>query len=240
MRKNYFLFLFIAGYFMVSCSTSGNSDKIIKSVEAVCIWDNAPLREAPGKNGRWLSGLSIGETVRYMKEEQIDSTEQKHIHYIKIQLKDGKEGWAQSDFVVINSKAATLKENAEMYSRPDLLNKSGKVFSQMDIIAVKSEKDGFIEVTGRRKGARWMESGWLRSNVVSYEDVDIAVAKFASKALEIADQNKREEAIMEIVSNSDFSSSVFIPMLKIEEKEVESVNYETAEDLYLDSDDDLI
>jgi hypothetical protein len=240
MRKNYFLFLFIAGYFIVSCSTSGTSDKIHESVAAVCIWDNAPLREVPGKSGKWISGLSIGETVLYMNEIQIDSTEQRPISYIKVKLKDGKEGWAQNDFVVLNSKPATLRENAEIYSRPDLLNKTGKSFSQMDIIAVKSEQDGFIEVTGRRKGARWMESGWLRTGAVSYEDVDIAVAKFASKALEIADQNKREEAIMEIVNNSDFDSSVFIQLLKIEEKEAETMNYETAEDIQLNIDEDYI
>jgi hypothetical protein len=217
MRKSY-IFPFIAVVFMASCNISGTSDAGKDSAMAVCIWDNTPLRDAPGKTAKWINGLSIGETVTYLNVTVADSADQKVLNYIKIRLKDGKEGWVQSDFVILNSKPAAIVENAELYSRPDLLNKTGKNFSQMDIVAVKSEQDGFVEVVGKRKGARWMESGWLRPSALTFDEVDIAVAKFAGKALEIADKNKKEEALQEIVNNPDLNHSIFISLIKPEEK----------------------
>ena len=90
----------------------------------------------------------------------------------------------------------------------------------MDIVAVKSTKDGFIEVVGKRKDGKWLESGWLKEKSVTYSDIDVAVAKFARKALEISDVQKRNEALKELVNNSDFSSSSFISSLLPQEQEV--------------------
>ncbi len=196
-----------------SCSGGGSNSGSSENNNAVCIWDNVSLKESPEESGKWLSSISIGETTTYLDKSKEDKSGKKLVTYIKVKLKDGKEGWVQSDFVIVNSKAAAIIENSEMYSRPDLLNKTGKSFSKMDIIAVKSEKDGFIEVAGKRKDGKWIEMGWLKSKSVTYSDVDIAVAKFASKALEISDLNKRYEAINEILNNSDFSGSIFLSSL---------------------------
>jgi hypothetical protein len=53
----------------------------------------------------------------------------------------------------------------------------------------------------------------VKSSNVSYNDIDIAVAKYASKALTIEDKDKRNAAINEIVTNSDFKNSIFIDIL---------------------------
>ena len=83
----------------------------------------------------------------------------------------------------------------------------------MDIVAVKSEQSDFIEVVGKRKAGKWIETGWIKPANVSYIDVDIAVAKFGAKALEITDRQKRNAAINEVINNADYKSSVFINTL---------------------------
>ena len=219
-------FLLIATAFITFSCNSGSSsqssaDNKDSALSAVCIWDNISLKETPDEGGKWICSISIGEVVTYLEETKEDNSGKKPTSYVKVKLKDGKEGWAMADFIVLNSKPAAITEDIEIYSRPDLLNKTGKSFIKMDIIAVKSEKDGFIEVKGKRKGGKWIESGWLKSKSISYEAVDIAVAKFAGKALEISDLKKREEAINEILKNSDFKGSIFISSLTSIDSKVE-------------------
>jgi hypothetical protein len=230
MKKTTLLLLLaIIALVTVSCN-SGNSGTTASgdSKAAVCIWDNVPLKDAPGESGKWLSSISIGETATYLGDTKEEKTDKKSTTYIKIRLKDGKEGWAQGDLVVLKSKPAAIVESSEIYSRPNLLNKTGKSFSKMDIIAVKSEKDGFIEVVGKRKDGKWIENGWLKPKGITYDEVDIAVAKFATKALEISDSRKREEAINEIVNNTDFNNSVFISSLPKQEKKVDESATDTT------------
>lgn len=205
-------------------STTENKD----SSGAVCIWDNASLKETPEDNGKWLCAISIGEIVNYQDSEKEVNNGKKTVKYLKVKLKDGKEGWVQSDFIVLNSKPAAITEDVEIYSRPDLLNKTKKLFNKMDIVAVKSENGDFIEVTGKRKTGKWIESGWLKTRSLSYSQEDIAVAKFANKAFEIKDPVQREKAIKEIIDNADLKGSVFIsalskPEVKMEEK-TDSIN----------------
>lgn len=221
MKKVNLFLLSICSCLMFSCSGSGTKGtETTDDKSAVCIWDNVSLKETPEESGKWLCSVSVGETVTFLDETKEDNTGKKMVSYIKIRLNDNKEGWVQSDFVITKSKPAAIVEDAEIYSRPDLLNKSGKLFSKMDIVAVKSEKDGFIEVIGKRKNGKWIESGWLKSKTVTYSEVDIAVAKFAGKAMDIVDVKKREEAINEILNNPDMNGSIFISSLsKVEPKE---------------------
>ncbi|HEY4789156.1 MAG TPA: SH3 domain-containing protein, partial [Bacteroidales bacterium] len=180
---------------------------------AVCIWDKISLKESPSDKGKWLASLSLGEKCTYLDDSKEDNSGKKPVTYYKVKLQDNQEGWVQSDFVILKSKPATIIKEAEIYSRPDLLTKSNKTFSMMDIVAVKSEQGDFIEIVGKRKAGKWIESGWVKSSTVSYADVDIAVAKYGGKALEIPDRQKRNSALNEIINNQDFKSSVFINTL---------------------------
>lgn len=224
MKKINLLILVTVAVIAVSCK--GNGGDSSNEDKAVCVWDNVSLKDSPGETGKWLCGISIGETLEYLGKKEENETGKKKVSYIKVKLKDGKEGWVQNDFAIINSKAAAIVENAEVYSRPNLLNKTGNFFSMLDIVAVKSEKDGFVEVVGKRRDGKWIETGWIKSKSVTYADVDIAVAKFASKALIISDLDKRNQAISEILNNPDFSASVFIATLPQPEAE----DYEVVAD----------
>ena len=180
---------------------------------AVCIWDKVSLKESPSDKGKWLASLSLGEKCTYLDDSKEDNSGKKPVTYYKVKLQDNQEGWVQSDFVILKSKPAVFIKDAEIYSRPDLLTKTNKSFSIMDIVAVKSEQGEFVEVAGKRKAGKWIETGWIKPANVSYTDVDIAVAKYGSKALEISDRQKRNVALNEIINNSDYKSSVFVNTL---------------------------
>ncbi|MDP4207741.1 MAG: SH3 domain-containing protein [Bacteroidota bacterium] len=211
MKKAYLLLLAIIPLVFDSCSMC-HRNKETKT--AICIADNVALRTDPNKTAKVISSISLGETVTFLDETKADSTSGQSGTYIRIKLKDGQEGWALNAYVIVGLRAAAIIEDAAVvYSRPNLLNKTSKTFSKMDIVAVKSEQDGFLEVIGKRNGSKSIQSGWLKASSVVYADVDIAVAKFASKALKITNKQKREEAIQEILNNPDLKSSVFISSL---------------------------
>lgn len=236
MKKNY-LFLILATMFLaVACSDSKKEAKSSSAVaemegskvrEGVCIWDKIALRDKPEEKGKWLTAINLGEKVTYLEETEIDESGTKPREYVKIKLIDGKEGWALKDFVIIDGLGAVFTADTEIYQRPDLLAKSGKSFSKMDIVAVISEKDDWLEVTGKRKDGNWIETGWIKAGNLSTKDVDVAVAVYARKAFEIKEKGKQQEEIRNIVDNQDFSSSVFIsdlaevitPVLQAEMKE---------------------
>ena len=215
MKKCIYLLLFISVVFAISCNKSKNNDNQTSESETiVCIWENTPLRETPENNGKWIASISLGEKSEYLDEEKEVANGDKTLKFIKIKLQDGKEGWVQSDFVVLNSQPAAIINEAEIYSRPDLLTKTGKTFSKMDIVGLKLEQNGFVEVIGKRKEGKWIESGWIKPTNISTSDIDIAVSKYAGKALVIKDATEQQNAIKEIINNSDFAGSIFMDELK--------------------------
>lgn len=223
MKNSYYL-IFILVTLVVFFSCKGkegqsNEDSIAKVEEiknvtyAVCVFDRASLKESPEEKGKWLEAISLGEKCEYLDDAKEDNSGAKPVKYYKIRLQGGKEGWVQANLITLNSKPAALNQDADVYSRPDLLTKTQKKFSKMDIVAVTSTQGDFVEVTGKRRDGKWIETGWIKSTNVTYADVDIAVAKYGSKAIAITDETKQIEAIQEIVNNTDFSNSIFIAEL---------------------------
>lgn len=206
--------------FIIGCGTKTEKPQNVTALfedvekEAVSIWDKVPLREDPNEKGKWLTSVSLGEKVVYLDETAVDSAPSRPVTYYKITLLDGKTGWVRSDFIVLRGKPAVFLSATPFYSRPDLLTKTDKSFSQMDIVGVKNSQGDWIEVIGKRTDATWIESGWVKDNNVSFKDIDIAVAKFAKGALEINDEVKRISALEDIVNNPDFQSSVFIEYIR--------------------------
>ncbi len=214
MKKFFYSILTVTLVLFSGCKSKSTSNAIAEvegeQTYAVCIWDRASLKEAPEEKGKWLESLSLGEKCEYLDETKEDNSGTKPVQYYKVRLSGGKEGWVQATLMSLNSKPAAINQNAEVYSRPDLLTKSNKAFSKMDIVAVKNTDGDFIEVTGKRKDGKWVETGWIKASNVTYSDIDIAVAKFGGKALKMEDEAKKREAIKEILDNSDFSNSIFI------------------------------
>ena len=116
----------------------GNKESVKETTYAVCIWDKAALKESPDAQGKWLASIALGEKCTFLDDKKEDNSGTKPVTYYKIRLMDGKEGWAPSDLISLDSKPAALIQDADIYSRPDLLTKTSNSFSKMDIVAVKS------------------------------------------------------------------------------------------------------
>lgn len=191
---------------------------VVVESQAVCIWNEVSVRETPNSKGKWKTSMSVGEKITFLGETAVDSLA-KNREYFKVRLADGTEGWSVSDFIVVDGTVAVFLTDKDIYKRPDLLTKSDKKFNQMDIVAIKSEQDDWLEVTGKRFEGKWIDTGWVKKGELSQESIDIAVAKFASIAMAKEDESEKIESLEEIIGNSDFTSSSFIPMIqkKLEE-----------------------
>ncbi len=172
-------------------------------------WSNLSLRDEPVKDGKYLTAIRLGEKMTYLGLTARDSANK--TDYIKVRLMDGKEGWAQSNLIVINGDPAVLIKDAEIYSRPDLLTKTDKAYSKMDVVAVMQSQGEWIEVKGKRKEGSWVETGWIKPINISYESVDIAVAVFTNQALAKKETEDQITGLEDIVKNSDLSTSELIP-----------------------------
>ena len=178
-------------------------------IASYCLWKEVSIRDTIGSKGKWLATVYLAEKVEYITQA-VDSSDKKLPVYVKIRLIDGKEGWLKSDFVAVNQKIGALTESTPMYSRPTLTSKTDKEFSQMDIVAVVSEQDDWLEVKGKPKGSTWFQTKWIKNDKLTYDKTDLAVAVFALRAFDQKDQEKQKEELNSILENPDFESSMFI------------------------------
>ncbi|MEQ8474276.1 MAG: SH3 domain-containing protein [Marinoscillum sp.] len=205
-------------------STNDESEMAESTIEespAVCIWDNISVRETPTAEGKWITSISVGESLTYKGIEAFDSLN-KDRKYLKIQLNDGTEGWSIADFIVVDGEIGVFLEETFIYNRPDLLTKSDKKYERLDIIAVQNIQDDWQEIVGKRAEGKWIDSGWIKRGKLSFESIDIAVAKFFKEAVENEDETKQIEALNLILENPDLSESKI--MVDVKSKYTELTN----------------
>ena len=216
--------MLVAILFLAACSSNQESSQeqapesedqvesiAAVQVPAVCIWDKISVRETPDAKGNYVTAISVGETLTYLGEDSTNGDKT----YAKVMLNDGKEGWALKSFIVNDAKSAVALTDVNLYSRPDLLTKTDKEFKMMDIVASVEVQDEWMKITGRRSGGKWIDEGWVKSENISFDAVDIASAKFAQEALAIEDENERIESLKELINNGDLSGSKFISELQL-------------------------
>lgn len=214
------LLILFALAFLVACggneSTTDTAEEANTEVEqnmevpAVSIWDKVSVRATPSEDGKWLTSLSLGETLTYLgKDSTVDDKT-----YLLVRLKDETEGWSRTEFVIPEAEAAVFLEDTDIYNRPDLLTKTDNQFSKMDIVAIKSTQDDWAEIVGKPTGEKWLKSGWVKANNLSKEDVDIAMAKFAKPTLDMEDTPEKITKLEEILNNQDLTPSKFTPYIK--------------------------
>ena len=230
---NYLTLIF--AIFLIACSgnteNKGEQTAVSENVEkqqTVCIWDGVPVRETPSKDGKWISKISLGETLYYLGELAVDSADNNR-EYIKVELSDGKIAWARNYGLVIEGKIAAIKEDVPVYERPDLLTLTKKKFYKMNVLAIEETKEDWIKVIGKERKIK----GWIKSNVVTEDKEDIAVAIMASK--KIIDKNNEiiVEKIEEFIEELPYKNSVFIEYLngKLAEQQALSVEEEIIEEV---------
>ena len=234
---------------LLGCSSSGNQSSEMEATadeaevtqaevsetEAVCVWDKVSVRDSPTSKGKWLTSISIGETLTFLGQEAVDTLE-KNRKYYKVRLADGTEGWSRNDFIIPEGKVGVFLEEKNMYKRPDLLTKTDNKFSQMDIVAIRSTQDDWYEITGKREEGNWIETGWVKGAGISQDAIDVAVAKFGRLALAEEDESAQIEGLEEILNNSDFASSTFIPVIQEIYASLTTAETPVVEEIIVDAD----
>ena len=232
------LFLFSCGTNTTneSASNTGSASQVseedkatVEEKIAVCVWDQVSVRESPNSKGKWKTSISLGESLTSLGLTVIDSLD-KNRKYLKVRLADDTEGWSVSDFIIEEAKVGVFLMDKDIYKRPDLLTKSDKQFSQLDIVAIKSEQGDWYEVTGKRAEGKWLDSGWVKKGDISSESIDVAVAKFARKAQEEDSEEATIEAYEEILNNGDLAGSAFISMIEEKLSELKTPQIEEVVD----------
>lgn len=181
----------------------------ISSKEAVCIIDGVAIKDAPAPDGKFVATINFGEKLTIEDKKEVETSKGTKIYY-KVSLKGGQEGWLKSANIIVASRPAAIAEEAVVYKRPDLITKSEKVFSPLDIVAVKKLQGDFVEVYGTTKDGKKVKGGWVKLSSITFEDKDVAVALYVAKATKIKNNDARMAAIKEIVENPDFSGSRFM------------------------------
>lgn len=232
MKKiNYLAFIF--AIFLIACS--GNNEKKgeqavagenFEKQQTVCIWDGVPVREQPSKDGKWVSKISLGETLYYLGETAVDSSDNNR-EYIKVELSDDKVAWARSYGLVINGKIAAVKDDVPVYERPDLLTLTKKEFYKMNVLAIEETKEDWIKVIGKERKIK----GWIKSNAVTEDKEDVAVAILASKQLIDKENKLIVEKIEKFIEELPYENSAFIKYLKEKLAEQQAVEEEIIEEV---------
>jgi len=222
-------FKFLSVLFLLSIMINSCGSK--EEVASVCIYDNASVISEPSKkDGKFISNISLGEKVFFLGENEVDENN-KNKKYVFIKMLDGKEGWIQAEFVAINAKPAVMIEKTDLYARPDLSTISKKRYEPMDIIAISSKKDDWLETIGKRAAVK----GWIKDKGYSESTTDIATALLVKRALAKSKSSERLTDLLNIYNNSNLAGSSFeeiiiIACRKIDPKAFPEVDYSEHEE----------
>lgn len=202
---------------------------------AVCLWNEAGLRSAPGKgsDAKWVTAINFGEIVYLTGNEETPEGEQRA--YLEMTLKGGTSGWSSSNLFATDAKRAAAYGTIDLYKRPELTTFTGNQFETGEIFAIKngSTQPGWLEVLGREK----KKLGWIQENSrFTSDDIDVSVAVLYGQAMAEKTNPAKEAALLKILNNSTFQSSSLISMVEQAVEGLQSQAELPANQLYITAD----
>ncbi|MCI4668049.1 MAG: SH3 domain-containing protein [Bacteroidia bacterium] len=204
---------------------------------AVCVWTPyASLRQEPGrktytKDGEdnWITSIRYGEVV-----ELLDSTvriKKDRRDYMKVKLKDGKEGWVQEYLFEKYAKPAVVLQKTYLYRRPDQMTLRDDFLDPGEIIVLiqdptKPGGKSWYHVSSRRK----IKKGWIHQpKHISTSTRDVKAALLLYKAVTTKSTDKKLErlrSILQIPGIDEKSPLYAMVQGKIKETENEDIQNE--------------
>lgn len=145
-------------------------------------WPEVGIRETAGDKGKYLTTVFLGESVALTGDTASEASGKQKVHYNKIRLSDGKEGWIRTDFLGLNSKPAVVKRDVSISSRPDGFSVTAKEFATYEVIAVRWVQHGWYEAKGKAKGENWFTNGYISSDAIITDPVEVQFAAIKKRA----------------------------------------------------------
>jgi hypothetical protein len=226
MLMNYLksiLFILMISFFSFGCGSGSSgggddNDSTLSEVKnapadetAICLWSSLSLRENPNTKGKYKSTIYMGEKAIFLKETETDSSNGKNkVEYIKIKLTDGSQGWVQSNMMAVGAKSYALKEKTKLYKRPDILSAGKDEFDKMQFVVTTEDQGDWVKIKGKKRIDKWFKEGWIKKDRLSDVESDVTVAILVERAMLKETNDKKIEALNEIIANTDLSSSSFI------------------------------
>ena len=167
--------------------------------------------DQPGEGRKALGTLRRGETVAWLEETASGKdTGGNEREYYKIRDAEGTLGWALADRLVPNGRAAAVVEKTAAYERKSLISKTGQTYQPMDILAVVSEENDWVQVVHSDKD----QMRWIKPGSLTFAELDIAVAALAYTAVSEQDDRQRlaklETLLDEVAGDSVLGGSRFV------------------------------
>ncbi len=202
---------------------------VAEKTDAVCI-AAISLRKDPFRTKEnYLATINIGESVVYTGISKEDTTSKKTYH--RVELSDGKSGWAQSYGIITDAKPAAVVGKTPIYNRPDLVTKSSKELDVMNFVAIVGEKDDWIEIVSANR----KKKGWIPSKKVTTKTEDVATATLALSSLFDENGDMVVENVQTFLDELPYDNTQFKSYLqemldeKVEEAIEESIESYEAE-----------
>lgn len=204
-------------------------------VIAVCLWNSLTLRETPENKGKYKNTIYLGEKAVYLGETVTDSTDKKNVReFIKIKLTDGTQGWVQANLMAVGAAPYVLRERTKLYKRPDILSAGKDEFDIMQFVVITENQGEWVKIKGKKRTDSWFKEGWVKIDKLVGTEIDVTVAILTERALMKEDNQKKLDALMEIINNPDLSSSIFIN--QVQSMVEESVTPEEPAEEYIEGD----
>lgn len=196
---------------------------------AICLWNKVGLRDAPGRNAKYLETIQYGERVELLGESQ-ELTEEKR-NYIKVKLSDDQEGWVNDYLFAVNGTLGVANQLIEIYKRPDIMASSGKEFERGEIAVItRSDKEGWMEILGKEK----KKTGWIQEgDNLSTEEIDVETVVRYQLAMAEESSEDKLKALEAISNTSKYDGSVFLDLVQTQINSLTNISEISENQLYI-------
>ena len=175
----------------------------------ICLWNEVGIRDNAGEKAKYLTTIYLGEKLTFLGDTASELSGKKKINYKKIRMTDGQEGWVRDEFIAVDVLPAVFKSEALIYKRPEMATATDKSFNKMDVVAIKSIKDNWAEVIGKRTGDPWFTSGYVRHENLTNGEKDLEFAALYRRAIETKDPDRSKQSLQRLQATDELRSSSF-------------------------------
>lgn len=211
MKKAPFFLLIMLLLAISACSESTTTEaggQAAAEDKAICLWDKAGLREAPGASGKYVTNVSFGESMTLTGKREEIAAEKRT--YIEVTTSDGKTGWINDYLIAEKATIGAALTETSLYKRPDLATLSDDGLKPGEVVAILEEKDGFLSVVGKQR----QHKGWIKDGdalLTTTEDVTLAL--LYNRALATGNPDAQRKQLEKLVANPDFKSSLLTGLI---------------------------